>query len=123
MPTPRREDPERAKILAVSLHCSRVSVVLPASHPPPHLCALQARKHRNRLSAAAHRQRKNDTIAELSELVAELREQNAALQEQVAKLAGHGAAEPVPFDASLRTAPVSVSPFQHTISVPAVYAF
>ena len=38
------------------------------------------RKHRNRLSAALHRQRKNETIEELSTLVQQLRDQNTALR-------------------------------------------
>jgi len=42
---------------------------------------LRARKHRNRLSAAAHRERKNQHISELEQLVAELSDQNRFLKE------------------------------------------
>jgi hypothetical protein len=45
---------------------------------------LAARKHRNRLSAAAHRERKNNHIAELEHLVAELSDQNRFLTEALA---------------------------------------
>ena len=68
MPTPRREDPERAKILAVSLHCSRdiccppdLSPTAPlvcaagAEAPQPALCCrpppAQERHHRRALRA------------------------------------------------------------------------
>lgn len=73
---------------------------------------LAARKHRNRLSAAAHRERKNNHIMELEGLVEELREQNRFLKEALA------ASQQTP-NAQVCS---SVSPIQKSISPPAVCA-
>ena len=110
------------------------------------------RKHRNRLSAALHRQRKNETIEELSALVQQLRDQNAALRaallQRSSSTTGDEALslpvtpassfEPscapvyphlVPVSPSPSTPPVSSysameAPFQNAIHrVPAVYAY
>mmetsp|Transcript_65670 Transcript_65670/g.132159 ORF Transcript_65670/g.132159 Transcript_65670/m.132159 type:complete len:152 (-) Transcript_65670:780-1235(-) len=89
---------------------------------------LAARKHRNRLSAAAHRDRKNSQIAELEQLVAELGEQNRFLNEalvssrQPSYKSSQDCSETAPAAHAEAPSPSSFTTIQNTISPPAACA-